>query len=279
MKAPADQFYFSDYMRDTRELSLAARGAWMDCLCKMWFSVTRGQISMPLSGYARLFGCTLDQARAVVEEIREYQIGDAVTEANGNITLTNRRIYREWKEAEANKNRQSKYREKQKDAYGGERNGKITPPSISSSSSALNTEVLDASKFDFPLRDLIEAFPDLNITPAQCGMIEAAVESSDRFAWAATISTYKANCNRATNTYIPEKVGNLLNVFKAEKEKLRKKENGFTKQPINKTAHVGKNTMPNESSIDLDFCAFCHKGFCSEHGTGDAAVVFSEAVV
>lgn len=233
-KAPADQFYYADFLRDTNELSLAAVGGWMKCLCKMWFSVTRGQISMPLSGYARMFGCTVDQAKAVVEEIREFGIGDVVTEPNGNITLINRRMYREWKEAEANRLRQQKYRERQKEAYGGERNGKVTPPS----STSFNTQVMDADAFEFPIRELIEAFPDLNITPAQIGMIEAEVTSADAAAWSATIKTYRANHNRATGSYIPEKVGNLLNVFKSEKQKVAKG-NGTNRQ------HNGSGAKPS----------------------------------
>lgn len=110
-KAPADQFYFSDYLRDTRSLSLAAKGAWMDCLCDMWFSVTRGTISKPVVGYARLFGCTVDQAKQVIDEIADLGIGDATTESNGNIKLTNRRMVREEYERELNRNRQARFRE------------------------------------------------------------------------------------------------------------------------------------------------------------------------
>ena len=113
-KAPAVQFYFSDYLRDTRSLSLAAKGAWMDCLCDMWFSVTRGVISKPIVGYARLFGCTIDQAKQVIDEIVELRIGDAETEPNGNLTLINRRMVRDEEDRLANNLRQKKHYDKVK---------------------------------------------------------------------------------------------------------------------------------------------------------------------
>lgn len=139
-KAPAFQFYVGDYLQDTRCLSLAAKGAWTDCLCAMWRSQIRGEITYPLIGYARLFGCTVEQAKAVIDELVEMQICNSVTQSDGKVTLTNRRMQREAKERESANNRQSRYRERQKkggDGQGdGESNANVTPPSSSLSSSS-----------------------------------------------------------------------------------------------------------------------------------------------
>lgn len=118
-----EEFDWDAYHRDTRELSLAAKGAWWDCLYKMRLSVTRGRISMPIEGYARMFGSTADHAKNVLNEISEFRVGDAVTEHNGKITVTNRRMFRAFQEREANKNRQAEYRERKKYGENAESNG------------------------------------------------------------------------------------------------------------------------------------------------------------
>jgi uncharacterized protein YdaU (DUF1376 family) len=129
-------------MQDTRMISLAARGAWMDLLCAMWRSQNRGQVTATMIGYARLFGCTVEQAEAVIAEIVDAQVCDSVTQGDGKVTLTNRRMLREAKERENANLRQKRYRRKERregDAdRNGRNNGKVTPPSSSSSSSATN---------------------------------------------------------------------------------------------------------------------------------------------
>jgi uncharacterized protein YdaU (DUF1376 family) len=112
VKAPAFQFYVADYMQDTRMVSLAARGAWMDLLCTMWRSQNRGQVTSTIIGYARLFGCTVEQAKSVIEEIVDSQVCDSVTEGDGKVTLICRRMSREAKERESANLRQQRYRNK-----------------------------------------------------------------------------------------------------------------------------------------------------------------------
>ena len=76
-KMPAFQFYPGDWIQDTRILSLAAKGAWIDILCALWRSQTRGSLTLPLMGWARLFGCTADQAAAVITGLVDMQICDS----------------------------------------------------------------------------------------------------------------------------------------------------------------------------------------------------------
>lgn len=133
-KAPADQFYYGDYIRDTRSLSLDAKGAWMDILCNGFFKNPQGRISQSYDDWARMFGCDVDTAKTVIAAIKKHQVGDVVTERNGDVTVTNRRMYNAWCDRQDVKQRVQRYR----DRHGGDvkrkSNGKVTSLSSSSSS-------------------------------------------------------------------------------------------------------------------------------------------------
>ena len=168
-KAPAFQFYPKDWTSDTGMLSLAARGAWIDLLCAMWNSQTRGVLSLTWVGYARILGVSVDQAKTAISELIDMQICDFETDeplhvtecngekklhfvtCNGNVTLKNRRMYRERKSNDNSALRVRRHRMKYKC------NGNVTPPSSSSSSTALKKEQpplppLSAKKPADPLR-------------------------------------------------------------------------------------------------------------------------------
>ncbi|MBN2570295.1 MAG: hypothetical protein JXB42_12775 [Deltaproteobacteria bacterium] len=97
-----------DWVKDTRVLSLEAKGAWIDLLCALWDSPTRGMLSLPWEAYARLIGATVEKTQQVITEIYERGVCNIaaenvtcngnVRECNGNVTLINRRAYREEKE-------------------------------------------------------------------------------------------------------------------------------------------------------------------------------------
>lgn len=157
-KQPAFQFYTGDWVQDTRSLSLATKGAWIDILCALWRSQTRGSLTLPILGWARLISATVDQTEAVIKELVDMHICKCVmvpvcngtsvtrnaniTDRNENITLINRRMVREYNDAQQNVERQRKFREKHKTINecnrdnNGDSNAKITPPSSSSSSSS-----------------------------------------------------------------------------------------------------------------------------------------------
>lgn len=97
-KLPAFQFYPGDWIQDTRPISLSAKGAWIDLLCAMWHSQTRGRLSLPMIGYARLLGASVEQTEVVIAELIDMQICDNETGCNGNVTLVNRRMEREEKQ-------------------------------------------------------------------------------------------------------------------------------------------------------------------------------------
>jgi hypothetical protein len=112
-KAPAFQFYPGDWVQDTRPLSLAAKGAWIDLLCIMWRSDTRGKVSLPLAGYARTFGVDEETAETVINDL--VDLGTCDTEpqnGSGRITLINRRMFRESDQRRGAAERQKRLREK-----------------------------------------------------------------------------------------------------------------------------------------------------------------------
>lgn len=79
-------------------------------------------------------------------------------------------------------------------------------------------------EWEFPLRDLFEAFPNLNLTPAQVGVIESEIKLGDETPWKLAIEKYRLNYDPALNRYDPSKVGNLLSVFR--EFKAQEKRNG-----------------------------------------------------
>lgn len=85
-----------------------------------------------------------------------------------------------------------------------------------------DTHSIRASDFSFPILELIEAFPDIELTPAQVGAIESEVKEKDAEAWHRTIEQYKLNYDPFSKTYDPRKVGTVINVFRSFQVKLAK---------------------------------------------------------
>lgn len=112
----------------------------MDILAHGFFKTPQGRISQSLEDWAIMFGCSIDDAKTVLEAIKKHQVGDVVTERNGDVTVTNRRMYNAWLERQDVKQRVKRYR----DRHGGDEkrksNGKVTPLSSSSSSDLDDTD-------------------------------------------------------------------------------------------------------------------------------------------
>ena len=170
-KAPAFQFYVADWISDTRHITVAARGAWMDILCTMWRSPEQGVLSMPLSGFARLLGTTNEETVAILNELLEMGVCDrdvtrdasvtlayaditptSVTVDDVRITLISRRMSRDAKSRKLAKDRQLRYRSKKRDATSDApktaSNGNVT---THSSSSYSVTKVTDADDVELSL--------------------------------------------------------------------------------------------------------------------------------
>jgi uncharacterized protein YdaU (DUF1376 family) len=124
-KMPAFQFYPGDWIQDTRVLSLAAKGAWIDILCALWRSQTRGSLTLPLMGWARLLGCTADQAAAVITALVDMQICESNLDESlsrgllsgdrkEKVRLESRRMLREENDRKNNALYQERHRSKGK---------------------------------------------------------------------------------------------------------------------------------------------------------------------
>lgn len=128
-KAPAMQFYVKDWYTDTGELSLRARGAWSQAICKLHLARKRGRLTKTRAAWGRVFGCSADEADEILHELQTSECAD-VTFRNSGVTLVSRRQERERKEKEANALRQARHRAKQAS------NEKVTSPSASAVSAS-----------------------------------------------------------------------------------------------------------------------------------------------
>ena len=130
-KAPAFQFYVKDWLSDPQLQSCSAstRGIWIDALCFMWEAPIRGKLFGTEESIRKLLRATNGDFTQFMEDAKRYEFV-TVTFDNKNITLINRRMYREYNNNENNRLRQFRFREKHKS------NAKVTPPSSSSSSCA-----------------------------------------------------------------------------------------------------------------------------------------------
>jgi hypothetical protein len=144
-KMPAFQFYPGDWIQDTRALTLAAKGAWIDILCALWRSQTRGSLTLPLIGWARLIGGSADQAAAVISELVGMRICESNLDENlerkilsgdskAEVRIECRRMTREEKDRQINGLYQKRHREK--DRSKGEVRGEVSSYSSSSSASS-----------------------------------------------------------------------------------------------------------------------------------------------
>jgi hypothetical protein len=127
-KLPFLQFYPSDYLVDTRVLSLAARGAWVDIICVLHASSTRGTSTLPARGWARIMGATEADFQSALSEIEEMKVGDVIRECNGNVSVTCRRMMNESITREQTRLRVQNYRKKHGNKAGNESgNADVTP--------------------------------------------------------------------------------------------------------------------------------------------------------
>ena len=94
-KLPFIQFYPSDFLQDTRILSLAGRGAWMDLLCAMWVAPERGKLEWTMDQLTNFLGCSAELSTSIIDELMKSGVGVFVTDGNGNVTVKSRRMQRE----------------------------------------------------------------------------------------------------------------------------------------------------------------------------------------
>ncbi len=145
-KMPAFQFYPGDWIQDTRMLTAATRGIWIDMLCAMWRSEVRGTISGTVEELSRLCACSQQEMMVAIKELGLHNIADFVTcnanvtDCNSIVTVSNRRMVRDEKERAATRKRVKRFRNGQCTDDG---NANVTPSSSSSSSSSSSKIIKD----------------------------------------------------------------------------------------------------------------------------------------
>lgn len=125
-KAPAFMFYVKDWISypDLKICSHSTKGIWADFICHMWFANPKGKLTATRGELQRMVGATNSDFDYFLAEAWRHGFCDIgvdsnenVTDHNGNerqeITLINRRIYKEFMQKENNRLRQKRYRNKQ----------------------------------------------------------------------------------------------------------------------------------------------------------------------
>lgn len=131
-KAPSFPMYARDWLAATERLSLAGQGAWMRMCCHLHLARPRGELTLPLGGWARVMGCGNRRARRLLEELVTRGVSH-VTFGDNGVTIACRRMLRERNARETSRLTTARWRQKR----GGE--AEVTAPSSSASSSASAT--------------------------------------------------------------------------------------------------------------------------------------------
>jgi hypothetical protein len=203
MKLPFLQFYPSDYLVDTRILTLSARGAWVDILCVLHGSSTRGTATFPVRGWSRIMGVSEAEFETAVEEIDAMKVGNVIRCSNGDVTITCRRMLNEAITREQTRLRVQNHRNKERNnERNASSNASVTPNKSEVRSQKLEEEAeseADAPPPDLPFDDLpdqsekpqkqpkqtdAEWLSDLATSPAYRG-IDIRREHAKALVWAA----------------------------------------------------------------------------------------------
>lgn len=113
------QFFPADYLLDTHPLSASSRGIWMDIICHLWRSGTRGTMTLSQAQWCKLLRVSVTQLSRAVTELCHNRICDIVTTGHEAVTFTSRRMIREEKSRNSATIRQRRHRQSRS----------VTPPS------------------------------------------------------------------------------------------------------------------------------------------------------
>lgn len=124
MSKPGFYFYTGDWLKNTRTISMQARGAWIDLLCYMDEKRPRGKMKLNVQQYAILLGCSAEIAGGILVELETEGVADIspsllgvtfasrVTACDFFVTVKCRRMLREENNKESHRIRQQRYRER-----------------------------------------------------------------------------------------------------------------------------------------------------------------------
>ncbi len=113
------QFVPGEWLSDARvsQCRPATRGIWMDAISAMHGIDRCGQLSGTVEALARVCRCRVDEMRAANDDLRSTGASD-VTDSNEIVTLVNRRMFREYENRQAVKNRVDRHRRNKKQREG-----------------------------------------------------------------------------------------------------------------------------------------------------------------
>lgn len=105
------KFNPGDWLKDPK-LSMCrpeTRGIWMDLLCAMHESSRSGKVTGSLQQLTQVARCTTAEMSRAIEELKATKTAD-VTVHHENVTVINRRMFRDAKKRESDKLRQQRHR-------------------------------------------------------------------------------------------------------------------------------------------------------------------------
>lgn len=98
-KQPYIPFYLGDYIKDTRRLPLAVRGAWVDLLLFMWNEKNKGEITATYQEFSSMLGCPLNECEFAIGLLIEKNVCDHEFLGGGKVKLVSRRMKRDVKKS------------------------------------------------------------------------------------------------------------------------------------------------------------------------------------
>lgn len=103
-KQPYIPFYTGDYLKDTRVLPLAVRGAWVDLLIFMWDAPVRGELVGTLEDFARMMSCERSEAEFALNLLKQKSTADFILLPTGETKIISRKMKRESEISEKRSN-------------------------------------------------------------------------------------------------------------------------------------------------------------------------------
>lgn len=133
------KFYPDSWSRDVRDLSLEAKGAWIEILCALWKAGQAGTLIAEVGVWTGIIGAKSDQQTlTVLEELTDKGIAN-ITMGGGSVTLISRRLARERVKRDGGKKRAKNWREKK--ARNATSNADVTPPILRRENQSRNADV------------------------------------------------------------------------------------------------------------------------------------------
>lgn len=112
------KFFYADWLKDTRILSPEAKGVWIDLVCFLWDSETRGTLTHTLDEWGRILGILPEKLNTIFLELENAKIcnfahrnHESNAKNNAYVTLSSRRILKEERLRENTKKRVGRYRQ------------------------------------------------------------------------------------------------------------------------------------------------------------------------